>query len=192
MLRPFLDAEHAALRNLETSRGEVSNVVFLTPGYRHPSYFEHAYKARLLGVSLVEAADLTVRERRLFLKTLGGLRRVDGVICRLDEDGIDPLEFWTSGGRGVPGLIEAWRSGNVALLNSLLEEGQAEGQLDSHGQLRQEEPPLLAGNMTLLHHAAARGVLSTASVLIEKWNFDVDARDSLDEVSLLGMERSMK
>lgn len=117
-LRPFLDAEHAFLRNLETSRGEVSNVVFLTPGYHHPSYFEHAYKARLLGISLVEAADLTVRERRLFLKTLGGLRRVDGVICRLEGNSIDPLEFWTSGGRGVPGLIEAWRSGNVALLNA--------------------------------------------------------------------------
>ena len=117
-LRPFFDAEHAALRNLETSRGEVSNVVFLTPGYRHPSYFEHAYKARLLGISLVEAADLTVRERRLFLKTLGGLRRIDGVLCRLDDDGIDPLEFWTSGRGGVPGLIEAWRSGNVALLNA--------------------------------------------------------------------------
>jgi uncharacterized circularly permuted ATP-grasp superfamily protein/uncharacterized alpha-E superfamily protein len=117
-LRPFFDAEHAALRNLETSRGEVSNVVFLTPGYRHPSYFEHAYKARLLGISLVEAADLTVRERRLFLKTLGGLRRIDGVLCRLDDDGIDPLEFWTSGRGGVPGMIEAWRSGNVALLNA--------------------------------------------------------------------------
>jgi uncharacterized circularly permuted ATP-grasp superfamily protein/uncharacterized alpha-E superfamily protein len=117
-LRPFFDAEHTSLQNLETSRGGVSNVVFLTPGYHHPSYFEHAYKARLLGVSLVEAADLTVRERRLFLKTLGGLRRVDGAICRLDDDGIDPLEFWTSGGGGVPGLIEAWRSGNVALLNA--------------------------------------------------------------------------
>jgi uncharacterized circularly permuted ATP-grasp superfamily protein/uncharacterized alpha-E superfamily protein len=117
-LRPFFDAEHASLRSLETSRGATGNVVFLTPGYHHASYFEHAYKARLLGISLVEAADLTVRERRLFLKTLGGLRRVDGVICRLEEDGIDPLEFWTSGGRGVPGLIEAWRSGNVALLNA--------------------------------------------------------------------------
>ncbi|QTN31597.1 circularly permuted type 2 ATP-grasp protein [Akkermansiaceae bacterium] len=117
-LRPFFDAEHAALQGLETSRGGVSNVVFLTPGYHHPSYFEHAYKARLLGISLVEAADLTVRERRLFLKTLGGLRRVDGVLSRLEEDGIDPLEFWTSGGGGVPGLIEAWRSGNVALLNA--------------------------------------------------------------------------
>jgi uncharacterized circularly permuted ATP-grasp superfamily protein/uncharacterized alpha-E superfamily protein len=117
-LRPFFDAEHAALQSLMTSRGEVSNVVFLTPGYHHPSYFEHTYKARLLGISLVEAADLTVREQRLFLKTLGGLRRIDGVICRLDSNEIDPLEFWNSGGRGVPGLIEAWRSGNVALLNA--------------------------------------------------------------------------
>ncbi len=117
-LKPFFDAEHEALQHLETSRGGVSNLVFLTPGYRHPSYFEHAYKARLLGISLVESADLTVRERRLFLKTLGGLRRIDGVICRLDEDSIDPLEFWTNGGGGVPGLIEAWRSGNVALMNA--------------------------------------------------------------------------
>ena len=76
-LKPFFDEEHKALQDLETSRGGVSNLVFLTPGYHHPSYFEHAYKARLLGISLVEAADLTVRERRLFLKTLGGLRRID-------------------------------------------------------------------------------------------------------------------
>lgn len=117
-LSVFFDAEHAALKNLQTSSGGVSNLVFLTPGYLHPSYFEHAYKARLLGVTLVEAGDLTVRERRLFLKTLGGLRRVDGVICRLEDDGIDPLEFWTAGGGGVPGIIEAWRSGNVALLNA--------------------------------------------------------------------------
>ncbi len=117
-LKPFFDGELSVLQNLETSRGGISNLVFLTPGYHHASYFEHAYKARLLGVSLVEAADLTVRERRLFLKTLGGLRRIDGVICRLENDGIDPLEFWTSGGGGVPGLIEVWRSGNVALMNA--------------------------------------------------------------------------
>jgi len=117
-LRPFFDAEHRALQNMEISSGGVSNFVFLTPGYHHPSYFEHAYKARLLGVSLVEAGDLTVRERRLFLKTLGGLRKVDGVICRLEDDGIDPLEFWNAGGGGVPGIIEVWRSGNVALMNA--------------------------------------------------------------------------
>ena len=117
-LRPFFDSEHTAIENLETSSGGISSMVFLTPGHHHPSYFEHAYKARLLGISLVEAADLTVREHRLFMKTLGGLRKIDGVICRLDDDSLDPLEFWVSGGGGVPGLIEAWRSGNVVLMNA--------------------------------------------------------------------------
>ncbi len=117
-LRPFFDAERAALQELSMVRGEMPNVVFLTAGFRHPSYFEHAYKARLLGFPLVEAADLTVREKRLYLKTLGGLRRIDCVANRLGDDVIDPLEFWTMGRGGVPGIVEAWRSGNVALANA--------------------------------------------------------------------------
>lgn len=117
-LRSFFDAERTALRELSMPRGEVPNVVFLTSGFRHPSYFEHAYKARLLGFPLVEAADLTVREKRLYLKTLGGLRRIDCVANRLGDDAIDPLEFWTMGRGGVPGMVEAWRSGNVALANA--------------------------------------------------------------------------
>ncbi len=117
-LTPFFDLERATLHALSPSRGQVPNIVFLTPGFRHPSYFEHAYKARLLGFPLVECADLTVRERRLYLKTLSGLRRIDGVACRLDDESLDPLEFWQSSGGGVPGLLEAWRSGNVALVNA--------------------------------------------------------------------------
>jgi uncharacterized circularly permuted ATP-grasp superfamily protein/uncharacterized alpha-E superfamily protein len=117
-LRPFLDAERSTLQELSNLRGEMPNVVFLTAGYRHPSYFEHAYKARLLGFPLVEAADLTVRERRLYLKTLGGLRRIDCVANRLGDDVIDPLDFWTMGRGGVPGIVEAWRSGNLALANA--------------------------------------------------------------------------
>ena len=113
----FLNLERSTLQEFSLRRGEEANIVFLTPGYRHPSYFEHAYKARLLGFPLVETADLTVRERRLFLKTLGGLRKIDGVICRIEDDRIDPLEHW-DGGDGVPGLVEAWRSGNVALANA--------------------------------------------------------------------------
>ncbi len=116
-LKPFFDAEHETLETIGGPK-TTSRLVFLTPGYRHPSYFEHAYKARLLGIPLVEAADLTVRERRLYLKTLGGLRLVDGVISRLRGNQMDPLEMWNSGGGGVPGLIEAWRSGNVAILNA--------------------------------------------------------------------------
>lgn len=117
-LSPFFEHERETLRGLAASHITMPNVVLLTPGFRHPSYFEHAYKARVLGVPLVEPADLTVRERRLFLKTLSGLRRIDVLACRLDDDAIDPLEFWTHGGSGVPGLTEAWRSGNVALANA--------------------------------------------------------------------------
>jgi uncharacterized circularly permuted ATP-grasp superfamily protein/uncharacterized alpha-E superfamily protein len=117
-LGPFFDLERSTLQSLLPRRGEMPNVVFLTPGFKHPSYFEHAYQARLLGFPLVEPADLTVRERRLFLKTLGGLRRIDGVACRLENEGLDPLEHWALGGGGVPGIIEAWRTGNVALANA--------------------------------------------------------------------------
>ena len=117
-LGTFFDLERTTLQSLLATRGEMPNVVFLTPGFRHPSYFEHAYKARLLGFPLVEPADLTVRERRLFLKTLAGLRRIDGVACRVEDDSLDPLENWVRGSGGVPGLIEAWRTGNVALANA--------------------------------------------------------------------------
>lgn len=117
-LGSYFDQERATLQGLSMQRDEMPNVVILTEGFRHPSYFEHAYKARLLGFPLVEAADLTVREKRLYLKTLAGLRRIDGVACRLGDDALDPLEFWTMGRGGVPGLVEAWRSGNVAIANA--------------------------------------------------------------------------
>ena len=114
----FFDLERVTLQALAPSRGEMANVVFLTQGFLHPSYFEHAYKARLLGFPLVEPADLTVRERRLYLKTLAGLRRIDGVVSRVADEGLDPLENGVHGGGGVPGMIEAWRTGNVALANA--------------------------------------------------------------------------
>ena len=117
-LGEFLNLERSTLQEFALSRGEEANIVFLTPGFRHPAFFEHAYKARLLGFPLVEPADLTVRERRLFLKTLSGLRKIDGVVCRIDGDSIDPLETWDGGGIGVPGMVEAWRSGNVAIANA--------------------------------------------------------------------------
>ncbi len=114
----FMDAEREAMRSLSMGKFHGANVVFLTPGFRHPSYFEHAYKAKILGFPLVEAADLTVRERRLYLKTLGGLRRVDVLVCRVDHDQLDPLEQWGGAGEGVAGLIEAWRAGNAVVSNA--------------------------------------------------------------------------
>ena len=117
-LGDFMELEAVTFRELAPKTRDQSNIVFLTPGFRHPSYFEHAYKARAMGFPLVEPADLTVRERRLFLKTLAGLRRVDAVVCRIREDTIDPLEHWGGGSEGVPGIIEAWRTGNVAIANA--------------------------------------------------------------------------
>jgi len=117
-ISPFFGTERDILRDMAPVRNEAPLVVLLTPGFRHPWYFEHAFKARALGIPLVESGDLTVRERRLYLKTLSGLRRVDAVACRLEDNGFDPLEAGSDGSDGVPGLMEAWRSGNVALGNA--------------------------------------------------------------------------
>ncbi len=94
-------------------------VVLLTPGPYNETYFEHAYLARYLGFPLVEGGDLTVRERRVFLKTLDGLQPVDVIIRRLDDTFCDPLELRGDSMLGVPGLLEAARAGHVAISNAL-------------------------------------------------------------------------
>ncbi|HXQ53427.1 MAG TPA: circularly permuted type 2 ATP-grasp protein [Stellaceae bacterium] len=94
-------------------------VVLLTPGPYNETYFEHAYLARQLDLSLVEGADLTVRGRRVFLKTLNGLEPVDVVLRRLDDDFCDPLELRPESTLGVAGLAEAARAGTVTIANAL-------------------------------------------------------------------------
>lgn len=101
-------------------RGETdARVVMLTPGPRNETYFEQAYLARYLGYTLVEGQDLTVRDERVFLKTLAGLEPIDVILRRVDDDFCDPLELRNDSILGVPGLVEAIRAGNVALANSL-------------------------------------------------------------------------
>ncbi|MGB4073654.1 circularly permuted type 2 ATP-grasp protein [Pseudomonas sp.] len=99
--------------------GETPLVVLLTPGRFNESYFEHLYLARQLGYPLVEGSDLTVREAKVYLKTLAGLRRVHAVLRRLDDDFCDPLELRTDSALGVSGLLEAVRQGNVLVANAL-------------------------------------------------------------------------
>jgi uncharacterized circularly permuted ATP-grasp superfamily protein len=94
-------------------------IVLLTPGRYNETYFEQAYLAHYLGVPLVEGGDLTVRDDRLFLKTLYGLERVHAVIRRLDDVFCDPLELRPDSALGVPGLIHAIRCGNVLIANAL-------------------------------------------------------------------------
>ena len=93
--------------------------MLLTPGPYNETYFEHAYLARYLGYTLVEGGDLTVRDGRVFFKLLGGLQPVDVIFRRLDDDFCDPLELRPDSFLGVPGLVQAVRSGNVAVANAL-------------------------------------------------------------------------
>lgn len=98
---------------------EVPLAVVLTPGAFNETYFEHAYLARQLGLPLVEGNDLTVRGDTVYLKTLGGLRRVHAILRRLDDDFCDPVELRADSALGVPGLIGVVRAGRVVLANGL-------------------------------------------------------------------------
>lgn len=98
--------------------GERSRVVLLTPGPHNETYFEHAFLARYLGLTLVEGGDLTVRGNRVFLKTLHGLERVHVLLRRVDDDYLDPLELRSDSALGVPGLLQALRAGEVVVANA--------------------------------------------------------------------------
>lgn len=93
--------------------------VLLTPGPHNETYFEHAYLARYLGFPLVEGADLTVRDNKVYMKTLNGLKQVDLIFRRVDGEFCDPLELRTDSLLGVAGLVAAVRAGNVVVANSL-------------------------------------------------------------------------
>jgi len=101
----------------DRARGEEPRIVLLTPGPYNETYFEHAFLARYLGLTLVEGSDLTVRGERLYLKTLAGLERVHGILKRLDDEFLDPLELRADSRLGVPGLLQAIRAGNVMVAN---------------------------------------------------------------------------
>ena len=98
--------------------GGRSRVVLLTPGPYHETYFEQVFLARYLGVTLVEGHDLTVRGKRLFLKTLHGLEQVHVLLRRVDDEFLDPLELRPDSQLGVPGLLEALRAGEVVMANA--------------------------------------------------------------------------
>ncbi|MBM4362105.1 MAG: circularly permuted type 2 ATP-grasp protein, partial [Deltaproteobacteria bacterium] len=108
-----------SLRELAPRGREQPRIVVLTPGPHNETYFEHSYLARYLGFSLVEGADLTVRDLKVWVKTLGGLERVDVILRRLDDAFADPLALRADSTLGVAGLSEAVRAGNVAVANAL-------------------------------------------------------------------------
>ncbi len=95
------------------------HVVLLSPGPSTPTYFEDAYLSRYLGYPLVEGEDLTVRDNRVFLKTLGGLVAVDALLRRVMDQDCDPLELNGHSAVGIPGLVHATRAGRVVVANAL-------------------------------------------------------------------------
>jgi uncharacterized circularly permuted ATP-grasp superfamily protein/uncharacterized alpha-E superfamily protein len=115
----FFGALQACLQRLAPSGEDAPLSVLLTPGRFNETYFEHVYLARQLGVPLVEGHDLSVRDARVYMKTLGGLQRVHAILRRLDDDYCDPLELRSDSALGVPGLMEAVRAGHVVVANAL-------------------------------------------------------------------------
>ena len=107
------------LIRLAPRRGGHTRVVVLTPGPQSEAYFEHAYLANYLGYDLVQGGDLTVRDGAVWLRTLGGLERIDGMLRRVDGSECDPLELRETSTVGVPGLVEAVRAGNLTIANAL-------------------------------------------------------------------------
>jgi uncharacterized circularly permuted ATP-grasp superfamily protein/uncharacterized alpha-E superfamily protein len=118
-LANFFQSYRDALQRLVPANRENPRIVLLTPGPYNETYFEHAFLARYLGYTLVEGGDLTVRDNRVFIKTLGGLLPVDVIVRRQDDHFCDPLELRGDSMLGVPGLVQAVRSGHVGIANAL-------------------------------------------------------------------------
>jgi uncharacterized circularly permuted ATP-grasp superfamily protein len=94
-------------------------IVLLSPGMYNSAYFEHTFLAQRMGIELVEGRDLVVNQNRVYMRTTRGLERVDVIYRRIDDDFLDPLTFRADSTLGVPGLINAYRAGQVALANSI-------------------------------------------------------------------------
>ncbi len=94
-------------------------IVLLTPGVYNSAYFEHTFLARQMGIELVEGRDLLVHDNIVYMRTTAGLRRVDVIYRRIDDDFLDPLAFRADSTLGVPGLLNAYRAGNVSLANAI-------------------------------------------------------------------------
>jgi uncharacterized circularly permuted ATP-grasp superfamily protein len=106
---------------LSLSPRPVSNpiAVILTPGIYNSAYYEHTFLARQMGIPLVEGRDLVVSNHKVYMKTTRGLEQVDVIYRRVDDDFLDPLTFRPDSALGVPGLIGAYRKGNVAIVNAV-------------------------------------------------------------------------
>jgi len=118
-VRPIYNYSHHLRDMLESlSRNSPASIAVLTPGSYNSAYFEHAYLAQQMGAELVEGRDLVVKNDFVYMITTKGLERVDVIYRRVDDDFIDPLVFREDSMLGTPGLFQAYRKGNVVLVNA--------------------------------------------------------------------------
>jgi uncharacterized circularly permuted ATP-grasp superfamily protein len=109
----------AAMTDIAPCGHDDPHVVLLSPGIYNSAYFEHVFLAREMGVPLVVGSDLVVENDRVYMRTISGLRQVHAIYRRLNDDFLDPAVFRPESMLGVPGLIGAWRAGNVAIANAV-------------------------------------------------------------------------
>ena len=156
-------------------------VVLLTPGPYNETYFEHALLARYLGFPLVEGSDLTVRDGCVWMKTVEGLKRVNAILRRQDDDYCDPLELRSDSALGVPGLTDCARRGTVLLANALgsgvLESGGLLGYLPKLSEQLLGEPLRLP--------SVATWWLGEPAALDDAWS-------RLDKLIIKPLERSIR
>ncbi|WP_425451961.1 circularly permuted type 2 ATP-grasp protein [Bacillus taeanensis] len=108
----------SSLRSLAPHHKKDPLVVLLTPGVYNAAYYDHVFLAQEMGIELVEGRDLAVVDQKVYLKGIEGLRQVDVIYRRIDDEFIDPLAFRSDSVLGVPGLMNAYRAGEVALANA--------------------------------------------------------------------------
>jgi uncharacterized circularly permuted ATP-grasp superfamily protein len=107
------------LNYIAPGRRSNPTVVLLSPGIYNSAYFEHTFLAQRMGIELVEGRDLVIDQNRVYMRTTHGLERVDVIYRRIDDDFLDPLTFRPDSTLGVPGLVNAYRAGQVALANAI-------------------------------------------------------------------------
>ncbi len=118
-LAPFFSALRETLTSFSRAHHDNPRIVLLTPGPYNETFFEQSFLAKYLGYALVQGADLTVRDSKVYLKTVSGLQQVDVILRRVDDTYCDPLELYPASYLGVPGLLQSVRRGNVTVANAL-------------------------------------------------------------------------
>ncbi len=118
-LSPYFSALRNGLHEIAPGGNPNPRIVILTPGSGNETYFEHSYLSSYLGLTLVQGNDLMVKDNYVWLKTIGGLEKVDVILRRVDDFFCDPLELKEDSQLGIPGLLQSVRSGNVSIANPL-------------------------------------------------------------------------